>query len=104
MKNEHYRIKLFKGSDTICDNIVCLAAKSNGGEKISLYQLKTIIDGQRLLYPSLYSDTTAEIIGDTLLHIDKKISDIYETVCSIELIEHWELTENELDKEVESIL
>jgi len=79
---------------------VAMAAKSNGGAAISLNDLKTVVDGNRIQYPTLYGDITAEIIGENTLHIDMKIGEEYQTVCSIEKIEVLELQpENDIPED-----
>lgn len=87
-KTNYFRIELLDGANTLCQSIVVMAAKSNGGEKnYTLAQMKTVADGETLLYPSLNDDITCELIGDTILHIDRKIGNEYKTVCRIEEIE-----------------
>lgn len=91
-KTNYFRIQLFERSTNLCDSLVILAAKTNGGARdVSLKQLKTVAEGQILQYPALNEDTTAELIGDNLLHIDTKIGDTYKTVCVIEKVEIMEL-------------
>jgi len=93
MKKTIYRTALLNGHDTICEKLVLMAAKSNGGCFIPLSDLKTVADGYRLEYPTLFGSNTIEIIGETVLHIDKKVGDNYETVCRIEQVEILELKE-----------
>ena len=93
MEKTIYRTALFSGSDTLCEKLVVMASKSNGGDFIALSDLKTVADGNRLEYPSLFGANKVEIIGETLLHVDKKIGDEYKKVCSIEQVEIFELEE-----------
>jgi len=93
-KTTYFRIELCEDSNSLCQSLVILAAKSNGGENnVTLRQLKTVADSETILYPTANRDTTVELIGDTLLHIDRKIGDEYKTVCRIEEVEILELTE-----------
>lgn len=94
----YFKIQLFAGATNLCDTLVLLAAKRNGGARnISLNDLKTVADGQILQYPVLNKDTTAELIGDNLLHIDTKVSSEYKTVCIIEEVEVFDLkTEDDI--------
>jgi len=91
MKKTIYRTALFNGHNEPCEKVVLLAAKSNGGAVIGLNDLKTVVDAMKIEYPLLFTDLTVELIGDNLLHIDRKIGDEYETVCSIERVEILEL-------------
>lgn len=88
MKKNIYRISLLKGCDTLAKEIAVLAAMSNGHEKrYSLPDLKTVADGQRIMYPSLYGDSQCELIGEHILHLDMKVKDAYETVLILEEVE-----------------
>ena len=88
MKRNYFRIELSDDATALCNVLVSLAAKSNGGEvKYTLEQMKTVADGNLIEYPNANKDTTCEIIGDTILHIDRKIGDNYKTVCRIEQVE-----------------
>lgn len=92
MKKTNYRINLFEGSTTLCDTVVLLAAKSNGNvEKTTLEQLKGVVESESLLYPTANRNTKAEIIGERLLQIDTKIGEEYKTVCTIEMVEIFDL-------------
>jgi len=93
MKKTIYRTALFNGFNEPCEKVVLLAAKSNGGAIISLNDLKTVVDAMKIEYPLLCVDLKAELIGDNLLHIDRKIGEQYEKVCSIERVEILELEE-----------
>ena len=88
---KQFRVKLFEGSTPLATTLVTLAAMSNGGKTLSIEQLKNVAESECILYPSLNADTQAEIIGDNLLHIDRKIGDDYKTICSIEEVELTEL-------------
>jgi len=93
MKKTIYRTALFNGHNEPCEKLVLLAAKSNGGAAISLNDLKTVVDANRIQWPTLYGDLTAEIIGERILHVDRKMGEQYETVCRIEQVEILELEE-----------
>ena len=77
-----------EGSTSLCDTLVILAAKSNGGDKhYSLQQLKTVADGKIIEFPVSNEGVTVELIGEHLLHIDRNMDDEWQTICSIEEIE-----------------
>jgi hypothetical protein len=87
---KYYRISIFK-SHRLGELLANLAAKSNGGNYVSLADLVNVTKSEKLQYPTLCGEFTAELIGDNLLHIDAKNGDTYETVCSIEEVEVFEL-------------
>lgn len=98
MKKSTFRVKLMEGSTSLCDTLVVLAAKSNGGEKkLSLEQLKTVADAEVIKYPHPNIDTQVELIGENLLHIDRKIGDDFVTVAIIEQIEVFEVSTPEFE-------
>jgi len=83
-----YRISLLPNSNSLAENLAVIAARVNGGlNAYSLEQIKTVADGNILEYPSLYPDTTCEIIGDHILHLDRKVGDNYETVLILEQVD-----------------
>ena len=84
---KQYRIKLFSGADTLAQQLAVLAAKANGGHWLTLNDLKMVVDADKIKYPVLYGDFTAEIIGDKILHLDTPGKDGYQTVMAIEEIE-----------------
>jgi len=86
-KTTYFRIELCEGATSLCDTITVLAAKANGGKAITLQQLKIVADGALIQYPILNDDVTIEMIGDNVLHVDRKIGDEYRTVCRIEEVE-----------------
>lgn len=94
-KTTQFRIKLFAGANTLAETIALLAAKSNGGKVLTIEQLQGVFEAQCILYPSLNDDIKAELIGGTLLHIDRKIGEDYKTVCTVQLIEVEELETTE---------
>lgn len=88
---KYYRITIYKNHD-LCDILVPLAAKSNGGQYFTLAELVATAKARKMTYPSLCGEFTAELIGDSLLHIDAKTgANTYETVLSIEEVEVFEL-------------
>lgn len=98
-----YRIELKAlGRNDMAEEAAKLACLYNGGS--SMYDL-SFIQAQcalkKSIYPSDYSDTTIEIIGENTLHIDRKIGDNYVTVLAINLVEVWETakTLEDIDKE-----
>ena len=95
---KQYRISLHKGSNQLAQELAILAAKSNGGEYISLQQLKAIVEAQRLLYPVTTEGVQCEIIGESLLHLDKPVSG-EELPCTVLVIEEVEVMELEEIKE-----
>ena len=99
MKKTTFRVKLFEGSTSLCNDLVLLAAKSNGSnQKLSLNDLKTVAKGQQLQYPTLNRDTTVEQIGEHLLHIDIKDGEDYKTIAVIEEIEVFEIPTPEFEE------
>lgn len=85
-KKTYFRIQLFSGSNKSCDAAVLAAALVNGeGYSVPLKVIKDFADEEKC--PNTY----AELIGDSLLHIDTKIGDTYKTVCVIEKVEIMEL-------------
>ena len=90
---KYFRTTLFEGSNSLCDKLVTLAAKTNGGGKLTINDIWIVAKGNIIEYTGLNADMQAELIGDTTLHIDKKIGDSYETVCIIEQVEITELKE-----------
>lgn len=96
---KHFRTTLFEGSNSLCEKLVTMAAKANGGADIKLSHLYIVGEGNRLEYPSLNSDISIELIGDTLLHVDAKVKGEFKTVCIIEEIEITELKQTVDDLE-----
>jgi len=95
---KQYRISLHKGSNSLAAQLAVLAAKSNGGEYISLTELKGIVEGQKRLYPLSNEGVQCEIIGESLLHLD---SPVYgeELPCTVLVIE--EVDVMELEEQIE---
>jgi hypothetical protein len=102
MKKTYFKIQLLTGSNTLCQSLVILAAKANGGEnQCTLKQLQTVAEGEKILYPSLNEGITVELMDENRLHIDRKIGDEYQTVCIIEQVEIMELqSENDIPEEL----
>lgn len=93
---QQFRITLFDGSNSLCETVALLAAKSNGAvNAFSLLDLQTVAKGKLIEFPSLYENTQVEIIGEHTLHIDRKVDKEYKTVCRIELVTVEELVEAE---------
>jgi len=88
---KYYRISIFK-NNRVGEILAGLAAKSNGGQYMTLPELAAVAKAEQITYPTLCGEFTAELIGDSLLHIDAKTgADTYETVLSIEEVEVFEL-------------
>lgn len=91
-----YRITMTENANSSCNDLVIAAAKSNGSkQKFTLEQLQTIYLNEQQKYQTITADSIAELIGDNLLHIDRKVGDSYETVLIIEQVEIVELTTRE---------
>lgn len=90
-----YRITMTEDANFICKEVVLAAAFSNGAKdfnkKISLEGLKGIYLNKSIDFQSTSKDTTVELIGDSLLHIDQKVNGEILTVCIIEEVEIMEL-------------
>lgn len=87
-----YRITLLPNADSMADKLAILAARSNGNETpTTLAQLKTVMDGEKIQWPTLYGNTTCELIGDHILHLDRKVADKYETVLILEQVDIMEV-------------
>ncbi len=65
-----YRIELFQ-SDTLINDLVILAAISNGGRYISLDDIEAIARTNGKRFPTISKDVSINRINDHLLTIDK---------------------------------
>jgi len=95
---KQYRISLHKGSNQLAQELAILAAKSNGGDGITLTELKGIVEGQKRLYPLSNEGVQCEIIGESLLHLDKPVRG-EELPCTVLVIE--EVDVMELEEQIE---
>ena len=95
---KQYRISLHKGSNQLAEQLALLAAKSNGGEYISLTELKSIVEAEKRLYPASNEGVQCEIIGESILHLDKPVSG-EELPCTVLVIEEVEVMELEEQNE-----
>ena len=87
-----FRISLMPNATSLAEKMAVMAAENNGGARqFTLSQIKTVADGNLLEYPSLNKDTTCELIGENLLHLDRKVGENYETVLAIEQVEIMEV-------------
>lgn len=87
-----YRISIFENAGGLAETLAILAAKSNGQEKkYSLQDLQDVAKGQIILYPSMNENTTCELIGSHILHLDRKVNDEYKTVLILESVEVMDL-------------
>lgn len=92
MKKTMYRITLMPESNQTCADMAILAARSNGREeKLSLESIKGFFESEKLRWPSLNDNSQCELIGDHLIHVDRKVGEDYKTVLIIEQIEIVEL-------------
>jgi len=83
-----YRIYLMPHSTSLAEKMAIMAAQSNGEVKpYTLKQIKMVADGNILEYEALNRDTTCELIGENVLHLDRKVGEQYETVLRIEKVE-----------------
>ena len=90
-----YRITLLEHSNGLAETLATLAAKSNGGKYLTVHQLKSVADGQIILYPSINEETTCEVLDENTLHLDRKVRDNYETVLMLEQVAIMELAKEE---------
>lgn len=95
---KQYKISLHKGANQLAQELAVLAAKSNGGEYISLAELKGIVEAEKRLYPASNEGVQCEIIGESLLHLDKPVSG-EELPCTVLVIE--EVDVMELEEQIE---
>ena len=95
MKKTYFRIELCEGATFLCDTIVSLAAKANGGKSVTIEQMKTVADGNLIQYPSLNDDVVITLVDDKILIVDRKIGDNYKTVCRIEQVEIYEIVKED---------
>jgi len=94
---KQYKVILYPGSDSMAEKIAILALKSNGGQWVSIEQMKSVVDSEKLLYPTIYKGYTGEVINGTILHLDVPAGGgEYKTVLSIEEVE---LLETEFETE-----
>ena len=94
---KEYRIKMFPGADKIADMLIKLAARSNGGQWVTIPEMKSFVESKKVFYPAEFRDHSAEIIGDKILHLDVPAGGgEYKTVLSIEEVE---LLETEFETE-----
>ena len=66
---KYYRITILKASH-IAEQIALLAAKSNGGDYLSIHELIAAAKVFKMVYPALSGEFTPEPIGDNQLVID----------------------------------
>jgi hypothetical protein len=92
---KQYKIKLYSGAPALAGELAILAAKSNGGDTITLSELQGVFKAQKRLYPVSFEGSECEIIGDTILHLDCPVSGekLNKTVLVIEEVEVFELEE-----------
>jgi len=92
---KQYKIKMYSGAPALAAELAVLAAKSNGGDNITLPELKGIFEAQKRLYPVSYEGAQCEVIGDTIFHLDCPVrgEELNKTVLVIEEVEVYELEE-----------
>ena len=92
MKKTMYRISLLPNHNLLCQELAIEAARSNGGsELISIPYLENYFNHETKKYPVSNMDMTFEVIGDNLIHVDRKVGDKYETVLIIEQVDIMEV-------------
>jgi len=95
---KQYKISLHKGANQLAQELAVLAAKSNGGEYISLAELKSVVEAEKRLYPASNEGVQCEIIGESLLHLDCPVR-WEELPCTVLVIEEVEVVELEEQNE-----
>ena len=92
---KQFKIKMYSGAPALAAELAVLAAKSNGGDAMTLPEIKGVFQAQKRLYPTTYKDAQCEVIGDTLLHLDCPVlgEELNKTVLVIEEVEIFELEE-----------
>lgn len=92
---KQYKIKMYSGAPSLAGELALLAAKSNGGDTITLSEIKGVFEAQKRLYPVTCEGVQCEIIGETLLHLDAPVAgeELNKTVLVIEEVEVYELEE-----------
>ena len=83
---------LFDNAPRCAEDAVIAAAKSNSGENtLSLKEIKTICEAERLKWPSINKSVTGvELIGENVLHIDAYCGEEIKTVVILEEVEIFE--------------
>ncbi len=92
---KHYQVSLFSGANDAAEAMARLAIKSNGDTPLNLYQLEMVGQGSLIQYPTLNGESKVIKIGDSILHVDKKIGDDWKTVLIIREVEVYELEPEE---------
>jgi len=85
-----YRISLLPNHNLLCQELVIACARSNGlpeNKQVSIEELKGIFYIGCQQYPVANADMTFEVIGETLIHVDRKVGDNYETVLILEQVD-----------------
>jgi hypothetical protein len=93
---KQYRIAMFDCNKP-AETIALLAAKSNGGNYVSIKQMAGFIDYEVLLYPTLYDGLVARVIDDNKLYVDLLQPDgRYKNILFIEEVDVFELPERRI--------
>jgi hypothetical protein len=100
---KYFKITLFEGANSLCDKLAAMAARANGGHDLTLKQIYTVAEGNRLEYPALNKDISVTLVNNSLIHIDGlRPNGDYEPILIIEEIESGTLkTEKEIYEEAE---
>ena len=69
-KRKIYRIEQFVNTGVVND-VVIMASMSNGKKYISLKYMADYVENEKLKYPTLTKDITANLIGDNCMTIDR---------------------------------
>lgn len=89
-----YRITLFPNAPAVCEQIVVLAAKSNGSENpLSLSDFESIIKLKKFEYPYVNAGVNYSLIDDNLLIIDYEKDGDINPALTVELVEVFESSE-----------
>ena len=84
---KQFRITLFAGASTTADTLALMAAKSNGGENITINDLNAIFKLKKFENPATNSQAQFVIVNDHTVHLDDMVGGEFKTVLIIEEIE-----------------
>lgn len=91
-----YRIELFPGCNTLATELAVLAARSNGGQYLTLTEIATWAKADLMKYPETQKRTTISIIDNILLmDLGTELQIRLEEVAILELKNKEELSNDE---------
>ena len=96
---KQFRITLFQGASTTAETLAIIAAKSNGGEKVTLNDLEAMFKLKKHEQPATNNSATLISIDAHTLHLDDMVDGKIETVLIIEEIEIINKASVEISKE-----